>query len=159
MVRALACLWYAHELRATRHRVDACAGVLRGVRFDQIQASLALSLETSFGNPFCLPYLVDDPTDAPEHGLVVALDHEAQRHDVELLVIESAEGNAYHLGEQGQRLTDARRHALTARTQPPWQRFQMSRGFIRQPSLAPCQPMLWADSDVKAGIYDRGAKG
>jgi hypothetical protein len=88
------------------------------VRFDQLQASLALSLETSFCNPFCLPNLVDDPTDAPEHGLVVALDHEAQRHDVELLVIESAEWNACDLGEQGQRLTDARSHALTARIQP-----------------------------------------
>ena len=159
MVRALGCFWYAYEIRATRHRVDACAGVLRPVRFDQLQASLTLSLETSFGNPFSLPNLVDDPSDAPEHWLVVALDHEAQRHDVELLVIESAEWNACHLGEQGQRLTDARRHALTARIQPPWQRFQMSGGFIRRPFPGAMPAVLWAGSDVKAGIYDRGAKG
>jgi hypothetical protein len=106
--------------------MDARAGIVRGVRFDQLLPSQALILETSFGHPFRLPNLVDDPTDTREHGLVVALDDEAQRDDIELLVIEAAEGNACHLGQEGQGLSDARRHALTVRIRPPWQRFQMS---------------------------------
>ena len=102
--------------------MDARACILRRVRFDQLQPRLALGFEALVGNPFRMPNLIDDPTDACEDGLVVAFDNEAQRDYVELLVIESAEGNARHLGEEGQRLSDARRHTLTARIQPPWQR-------------------------------------
>jgi len=119
LLRPFARLGHAHELRSARHRMDARACILRGVRIDQLQPSLALVFETSFGNPFRLPNLVHDPTDARENGLVVAFDDEAERNDVELLVIESTEGNACHLGEEGQRLSDARRHALTARIQSP----------------------------------------
>ena len=135
------------------------AGVLRRVRFDQLQASLALIFETSFGDPFRLPNLVDDPTDAREHGLVVALDHEAQRHDVELVVIESTRGERLPLRRGGSatlRCSPSRAHrthtATLATVPDEW--------GLHPPAFPGAMPaVLWAGSDVKAGIYDRGAKG
>jgi hypothetical protein len=102
------------ELRATGYDEETRPCLLGVVNFDQCLTSLALMLDTLIGIPFRMPDLLDDGPDEGEHALVVAFDDQAQRNDVELVVVEATEGYAYDFGESGEGFADTRmrRHSV-----------------------------------------------
>lgn len=95
-----------HELRATRHEEETCPRLPGVVRSDQGLTSLSLTFDGLVGIPVRIPDLLDDGPDEGEDALVVALDDQAQRDDVELVVVEATEGYACDLGESGEGFAD-----------------------------------------------------
>lgn len=90
------------EIRATRHEEKTRACFIGVVRLDQPPTSYALTFDALVGSHFGMSNLVGDMPDAGEHALVVALDDQAQRDDIELVVVEATETYARNLGENGE---------------------------------------------------------
>jgi hypothetical protein len=106
---------------------------------DQLPASRALTLDALAGGHLRVSDLAHDAPDAGKHGLVAGLDDQPKRDDVELIVVESGKMNARYLGEDGERLADAR---VCIHRRPPGRHASE----------------FSAGSYLEAGIYDRGAK-
>ncbi len=95
------------ELRAARHQEESRSGILCIVGCDQIPTSRPLPRGAPVEGVLGEPDLVDDVPDVTEYPSLVALDDNAQRHDVELVVVEITQGDARNLGENRERFADA----------------------------------------------------